>query len=88
MRKLFRFDAEVKGICRYVCQQDPQHQGEARQEAAADPTDPSVDPDEDRKHHPLQLRAPPLVEDQAQALNPARPEAMPNRVSCSSLEIS
>ena len=51
-----------------VCQQDSPHQGQAGQEAEAEPTDPSVDPDEDRQHDPLQRQAPPLEEDQAQAL--------------------
>ena len=53
-----------------VCPQDPPHQGQARQEAEAEPTHSSVDPNEDRQHHPLQRQAPTLEEDQAQAVNP------------------
>ena len=59
-----------------VCQQNPPHQGQAGQEAEAEPADPAVDPDEDRQHHPLQLQAPPLEEDQAQALSSTRTSAI------------
>ena len=53
-----------------VGSQDVPHQAEAFEEAEAESSDSAVDPHEDGQHDPLQRQAPPLEEDQTQALSP------------------